>query len=318
MPMNISGKIFSFLLSVMYFFTPLTPPGTGEPVKASDKSLLTFVAWADSQVSNYILKRDPYFTAACMDVENSAETFDALLIAGDVAENGLICEYEHIADKLPKKNIRNFLMATGNHDIRMRSYKLTVKRFTAFTNDLNKEIGSELYIDSLRYKTEINGYTFITLGSDKTMFEEAYLSEEQLDWLDSSLNEACGDKPVFVTVHQPFRLSHGLPDPWGSPFESAGNVGKQSDALKAVLSKYKNVILISGHLHTGIGQYTYEVINGIHSVNLPSLSITNRDGRVNDYGIGFWVEVFTDSVVFHARNFAQGRNIPEEDIVIKL
>ena len=133
------------------------------------------------------------------------------------------------------------------------------------------------------------------------------------------LKAACGKgKPVFVTVHQPFKLSHGLPDTWGSPIDAAGSIGAQSDALKAILSKYKNIILLTGHLHTGIGQYTYENIDGIHSVNLPSLTIDNKDGRVNDNGIGFWVEVFRTKVVFHARNFAQGKDIPKENIVIKL
>ncbi len=303
----------------MYFFTPLTPPGVNDPIAASDQSKLKFIAWADPQVSNYLLKREPYFSAACMDVENSNEVFDALLIAGDITENSLDCEWRHMADKLPKENISNFLMATGNHDIRMQSYKRSVKEFTEFTNGLNKAINSELTVDKLYYMTKINSYTFITLGSDRTEFEDAYISEAQLNWLDNSLKEAAADgKPIFVTLHQPFKLSHGLPETWGSPFEFAGSVGKQSDALKAVLSKYKNVILISGHLHTGIGQYTYELIDGIHSVNLPSLTIDNKDGRVNENGIGFWVEVFSHQVVFHARNFAQGRNIPEEDIVIEL
>ena len=280
---------------------------------------MKFVAWADPQVSNYILKRDPFFTAACQDVENSAETFDALLIAGDIVENGLPCEWTHVQENLPCRNIKKYVMVSGNHDIRLRLYKQSVKRFTKFSNALNANVGSGLSIDALHYSTTVKGYTFIVLGSDRMEFEECYLSDAQLQWLDDSLKKACGKgKPVFVTVHQPFKLSHGLPDTWGSPIDAAGSIGPQSDALKAVLSKYKNVILMTGHLHTGIGQYTYEKIDGIHSVNLPSLTIDNKDGRVNDNGIGFWVEVFRTKVVFHARNFAAGKDIPQENITIKL
>lgn len=303
----------------MYAFTPYAAPSDKTPIKAGSGCQMKFIAWADPQVSNYILKRDPYFTAACEDVENSTETFDALLVAGDIVENGLPCEWAHVQENLPTKNIKKYVMATGNHDIRMHPYKLTVKRFTRFTNELNAGVGSDLTIDALHYKTKVKGYTFIVLGSDRTEFEECYLSDTQLQWLDSELKAACGKgKPVFVTVHQPFKLSHGLPDTWGSPVDAAGSIGPQSDALKAVLSKYKNVILITGHLHTGIGQYTYEKIDGIHSVNLPSLTIDNKDGRVNDNGIGFWVEVFRTKVVFHARNFATGKDIPKENITIKL
>ena len=317
--MHILGKLFALCLSVMYFFTPYTAPAKTEPIKASSSSKMTFVAWADPQVSNYILKRDPYFIASCEDVANAKTKFDAMLMAGDIVENGLQCEYDHVSENLPTANIRNYLMVTGNHDVRLRPYKITVKRFTKFANDLNKAAGSELSIDALHYRYDIKGYTFLILGTDRTEFEEAYLSDAQLQWLDNELKAtAKGGKPVFVCVHQPFKLSHGLPDTWGSPIDSAGSIGPQSDALKAILAKYRNIILLTGHLHTAIGQYTYEKIDGIHSINLPSLTIDNKDGRVDCHGQGFWVEVFSSKVVFHARNFADGCNIPEEDIVIKL
>ena len=317
--MNLLGKLFAACLSVMYFFTPYTAPSKETPIQPADNCQMQFIAWADPQVSNYILKRDPYFIAACEDVENSAKNFDALLVAGDIVENGLPCEWTHVQENLPGKNVKKYIMAAGNHDIRLRPYKLTVKRFSDFTNTLNKAAKSDLTIDALHYKTTVKGYTFIVLGSDRTEFEESYLSDAQLQWLDDALKEACDKgKPVFVTVHQPLKLSHGLPDTWGSPIDAAGSIGPQSDALKSILSKYKKVILMTGHLHTGLGQYTYENIDGIHSVNLPSLTIDNKDGRVNDNGIGFWVEVFRTKVVFHARNFATGKNIPQEDITIKL
>ena len=317
--MNILGRIYALCLAVMYFFTPYAAPAKSEPIKASSSSKLTFVAWADPQVSNYILKRDPYFVASCEDLANAKTKFDALLMAGDIVENGLVCEYDHVTENLPTDAVRNFIMVTGNHDVRLHPYKLTVRRFTKFTNALNAAAGSKLSIDALHYRYEIKGYTFLILGTDRTEFEEAYLSDAQLQWLDDALKEtAKGGKPVFVSVHQPFKDSHGLPDTWGSPIDAAGSIGPQSDALKTILAKYKNVILISGHLHTGIGQYTYEKIDGIHSINLPSLTIDNKDGRVTCHGQGFWVEVFKSKVVFHARNFADGYDIPQENIVIKL
>ncbi|MCR5485480.1 MAG: metallophosphoesterase [Clostridiales bacterium] len=316
--MNILGRIFALCLSVFYTFNPMMTPSDKTPMKASADCRLKFIAWADPQISNYILKRDPIFVSSCEDVKNSKTKFDAMLIAGDIVENGLPCETEHVTENLPKDNIKNFVLATGNHDVRLHPYKQTVKRFTAFTNGLNEEIGSKLRIDALHYKTVINGYTFIVLGTDKTMFEEAYLSDSQLSWLDDSLKEASkSGKPIFVTVHQPFKKSHGLPKTWNSPTQYAGSIGAQSDALKNVLKKYKKIILISGHLHTGIGEYTYQNIEGIHSVNLPSLCVQNRDGRVNDHGLGFWVEVFRTKVVFHARNFSEGKDYPNENITIK-
>lgn len=319
--MNFLSKILALCLSVFYAFNPFVGPSTQTPIEIENDNdcRLRFVAWADPQISNYMLKRDPFFTAACQDVQNSKESFDALLIAGDIAENGLACEYAHIAENLSVSNVRNYIMAVGNHDVRLRSYKQTVKRFTGFMNGLNRDCGSDLAVDSLHYKYTVNGYTFIVLGTDRTEFEESYISPAQLQWLDDSLKEATANGlPAFVVLHQTFKNTHGLPGTWNSPIDAAGSVGAQSDALKETMAKYKNVILISGHLHTGFGAYTYENIDGIHSVNLPSLTINNMDGRCNENGLGCVVEVTKSSVIFHARNFAEGKNIPEEDFAILL
>ena len=321
MGLEILRRFLAFALSVFYLFHSPIVPAQAQPIKADARSRLNLICWADPQMSDYILKRDPYFVAACEDVRGSGTVFDAMLIAGDVAENGHLAEYDYIASRLPTDNIRNFLLAVGNHDVRMRSYKASVKRFTKFANGLNARAKSDLRIDALHYQYVIKGYTFIVLGTDRTEFEESYLSPAQFEWLDDALAKAAvNGKPVFVTVHQPFKDTHGLPDTWNSPFDFAGSIGKQSDRLREILAKYKNVIFLTGHLHTGFGAYTYERIDGIHSVNLPSLTIDNKDGRDdgNGPGLGFWVEVFKNRVVFHARNFAEGKDVPDEDFVIRL
>ncbi|MBP9988725.1 MAG: hypothetical protein KBT46_04425, partial [Ruminococcus sp.] len=75
---------------------------------------------------------------------------------------------------------------------------------------------------------------------------------------------------------------------------------------------------ITGHLHTGMGQYTYEKIDNFHGINLPSLVVDNKDGDCNENGIGFVMEVYDNHVLFRARNFMQGTYIPENDIDIQL
>ena len=322
MVLGILRKFLAFALSVFYLFhSPIVPAKDSKPIEPDADSRLNLICWADPQVSDYILKRDPYFIAACEDVRASKTVFDAMLIAGDVTENGRLVEYDYIASKLPTENFRNFILAAGNHEVRSRSYSATVKRFTSFANGLNKTVNSGLIIDALHYKYVLNGYTFIVLGTDRTEAETSYLSPAQLKWLDDALEEASADGlPVFVTVHQPLKDTHGLPDTWDGPFGLAGSVGDQSDQLRDILAKYKNVILLTGHLHTGFGAYTYERAHGIHSVSLPSLTIDNKDGKDdgNGSGLGFWVEVFEDRVVFHARNFAERTDVPNEDFVIRL
>lgn len=315
-------KLLTLFVSVVYSFTAYVAPSTADPIQGCKENgaNATVVAWADPQLSNYMSKRFQPLDAACEDLANAGEGVDALLIAGDIAENGLRCEYEYITEKLSTAKVGSFIMAVGNHDVRLRYYKNTVKNFTAFTNNLNANYGDEDFtIDSLHYTYNVKGYTFIVLGTDRTEFEESYFNEAQLEWLDKELAKAtANDKPVFVVCHQSLKLTHGLPDTWNSPSETAGSVGEQSDELKAIMNKYNNVFMISGHLHTGLGQYTYEKIDNFHSINLPSTTIVNKDGDYNNAGIGFMIEIYNNNVLFRARDFAQGKYIPEYDINIPL
>ncbi len=316
------AKLFSLLLAIMYAITPYVAPPTETPINVLDEEnvKLTFVAWADPQISNYLLEREPVLRGAGDDLKNSSVNIDALLVAGDIAENGLECEFDTVASHIKGAPIDNFIMATGNHDVRLRLYKQSISRFCDFTNGLNEAAGSDLRIHSASYSHEVNGYTFIVLGTDKMVFEEAYISPTQLTWLDESLKAAAVDgKPVFVVLHQILKDTHGLPLTWGNGTNTkAGTVGKQSDDIQAILGKYDNVILITGHMHTGFGQYTYQKVDNIHAVNLPSTCIENKDGAYNGPGIGYMVEVYEDTVKFRARDFDDGKYIPEHDITIEL
>lgn len=314
-------KLMALFVSLVFAFTPYVSPATDDPIKgtASNDANMTFVAWADPQISNYMSKRYQHFNAACEDLSNTKNHIDALVMAGDIAENGLLCEYEYVSEHLVNAPVDNYIVAVGNHDVRLKLYKSSVEKIARFTNGLNEKAGSELRIDSLHYSYEVNGYRFIVLGTDKAEFEESYISDEQLSWLDSELRTATADNtPAFVIIHQTFKLTHGLPDTWNSPFDKAGTVGKQSDKLYEIMNSYRNVFLITGHLHTGFGEYTYERLGNINSVNLPSLTIDNKDGKCNDNGIGFMVEVYDTHVLFKARNFAKGKYTPDYDIDIPL
>lgn len=315
------AKLFALFLAIHYMINPFVAPSTGDPIEILDEEAqLTFVAWGDPQISNYMPARAAAFTAAAQDVANAQDDIDALLVVGDIAENGLECEYDFITENIKDIGVDNYLMAVGNHDVRLRLYNQVVDRFTTFQNDLNAAAGSDLVIDKLNYSYEINGYTFVVMGTDRAEFEESYFGEEQLNWLDAELEEnAVEGKPVFVILHQPLKNTHGLPLTWGNgKNERAGHVGEQNDELYEIMNKYSNVILITGHLHTGFGQYSYEKIGNIHGVNIPSTSIENKDGGYNNAGTGYMVEVYSDKIIFRARDFAQGVYVPDYNIEIEL
>lgn len=307
-------KIFLTLFSlyISTFGGTVYTPSTEAPIKPSgNDAALVFAAIADPQVSNYMYERYTYFDGACKDLRNM-EGVDMLLMAGDIAENGLQEEYQLVYDNLGGLDLR-YIACVGNHDIRLKPYSVSTKRFNSFVNALNSDEDAT----SFHHSETVNGYKFIVLGSDRTEFEESYLSEEQLSWLDSELAGQDG-AVTFVLVHQPLKLTHGLPKVWNSPIDAAGSIGDQSDDLKAILNKYDNVILLTGHEHTGFGEYTYEKIDNFHSYNLPSLCCNNADGEYNEHGLGCIVEVYDTHVLFRARDMLKGEWLPDYDVDIVL
>lgn len=322
-------KLFAIGLSIMYTFNPYVPPSTDDVIKAADQEnvRMTFAAWADPQISNVLLSREPYIRAASDDLRNAQSQVDALLIAGDITENGLECEYDIVYNHIYDTGVSHFITAVGNHDVRLRNYSKIVEQFTSFTNSLNQEAGNDLSIDALHYSYEINGYTFIVMGTDRydsinyTEFEAAYLNNAQLTWLEETLSKSVVDKkPVFIMLHQPLNGMHNLPSSWHSALynEDTGGVGEQSDELYEIMNRYDNVFFITGHIHLDFGEYTYEKAGKVHSINLPSTTIENVDGTYLERGTGFMVEVYDNEVLFRARNFAQGKYVSEYDFAIPL
>lgn len=322
MTLNIIQQFFLKLFSIFFAMSvsvsgTIAPPSTENPIKPKDADnvKLVFAAFGDTQISNYMFDRYKVFGAAMEDL-HASERMDAVVVAGDIAENGLAEEYQLVYDGLKGLENCRYIMSAGNHDIRLRSYKQVLKRFTGFSNALNNNVDP---VDSLSFSERINGYKFIVIGSDKATFEEAYISNEQLEWLDSELAAENG-APTFVICHQPLKLTHDLPNTWGNGTNlNAGSVGDQSDEIKEILTKYDNVVFITGHLHTGFGDASYETIDKLHIVNVPALSIDNKDGsKVNGSGLGYIVEVYDDEIIFRARNLEIGEWIPECDEVISL
>ena len=288
-------QIISIVMSILMATGAIVAPSTDQPIEPANDPNLTFVAIADSQVSNYLFSREKVFISAADDIKN-AKGLDALVIVGDIAENGCQSEFDRVALDLDGATVANYVMVSGNHDIRLREYAQSSERFLTFMNNLNGNDESKVQT-SLYYSTEINGYHFIVLGSEKMRMEDAYISSEQLGWLNNQLAEASKDvKPIFVLCQYPLTTTHGLPLTWGH-----GN-------------NYDNVFFITGHLHTGFGQYTYEKLGKVEGINLPSVGIENKDGEYNDSGTGYYVEVYDSSVIFRARDFSKGTYLPQFDI----
>ena len=310
-----SRKLLIFLLSVVvlifavYFAMgfisgkkSVNEPSTDNPITLQDKEncQLAFVALADTQL--YPAVNDMRMLEyGFKDMANAECEFDALLIAGDIAEMGDKRTYKNIWEEIDKSIFanKNVLLATGNHDIRIR-YKRNTKLVMNKAGEYNNR-----EINTPYYSQDINGYTFIVMNSDAWQFEKAIISDEQLSFLDSEIARGTkGGKPVFVICHQPLTNTHGLPEVWKN-----GDLGEDSAQVKEIFTKYKNVFYLNGHLHDGIYENSLEIFDeekGVYSINLPSFGPVNDYGEYLQRGLGNFVEVYSDRVVFTARDFLAG------------
>ncbi len=319
-------ELMSIIMSIMMALGMIGTPATDDTLKNIDpNTVLDFVVTGDPQVSNYMPAREANLNSFSQDMLNSEIELDAFIIAGDIAENGFADEFARVYDNINGFNTKNFIMAAGNHDIRLREYEQSKSRFLGFMNDLNK---GENVQSELHYKYEVEGYTFLVMGSDESAFEEAFISDAQLQWLNIELKEATKTgRPVFVICHYPLAESHGLPGTWGSSNsddvygklptyvaptdpDMTGSIGDQTNEVYEIINDYKNVFFITGHLHTGFGKNTYQTIdeaNNVQGINVPSVGIDNKDGSYNNPGTGLFVEVTPTQVIFYARDFAEGK-----------
>ena len=299
--------VISNILTIIFTFTNLfggtIQLSTENPIKLvdPDNCKMAFVAFSDTHLRDTAFQ--PHlFANGLADIDNAETPFDAFLIAGDVSEMGDAPSYEVTWEALANSEIGNkhVMLATGNHDIRL-AYESQTKLLMDKTGEY---LGIE--IDKPYYSYDVNGYTFIVMGSDTWKFEKAGISQEQLDFIDSELTRANG-KPAFVVCHQPLENTHGLPEVWKN-----GGLGPDSDAVKAVLMKHENVFYLNGHLHDGVYEKSLEVFDaekGVYSINLPAYGKENDYGKYLQNGLGVYVEVYDDSVIFTARDFARGENL---------
>lgn len=325
-------EIAALFLSILTLFGGVISPATGDVLRnISDDVNIDFVVTGDTQVCDYMPEREANLISFAEDMMNSEIELDAFIIAGDIAENGMQEEFDRVASHIAGFNTQNFIMCTGNHDIRMREFEQSKERFLGFMNSLNSDANAQ---DDVYYKYMVGDYTFLVMGSEESRFEDAYISSAQLQWLNVELKNATKTgKPVFVICHYPLAEGHGLPNTWGSANSGAGDeslptyqrkdsydmtgcIGDQTNDVYDILVKYENVFFITGHLHTGFGKYTYETLNtkkNVQAVNVPSVGIDNKDGVYNNPGTGLFVEVTDDEVIFYARDFRNGKFLTTDD-----
>ena len=307
-------SVLAVIMSLLSFsFSGIFGDFTADTKPLKDDCKLYFASISDIHMTEETARRD-MLRFGLEDFENSTYPLDALVLAGDLTDHGEEPEWEMLKNAFEGYNpAENIVMAQGNHDTWTEDDKYDLAR-TLFIK-YNKEISGR-EIEKEYYSTKINGYTFIVMASE-TDRTSAYISDAQLEWLSAEMEKASQDGlPIFVISHWPINESHGLPETWGDdePEPDDGGFGDQSAQVEEILKSYKNVFLISGHIHSGFNHQGYEDTYGymsvesdgsFHSVNLPSYMYLTIRGRIAN-GTGFNFEVYEDEVIIRGRSYSAG------------
>ncbi len=326
-------KFIAFLLSVVLSSSAAANVTAGtEPFTAKDPDnlRLAFSVLSDVHVQGQYFRRDE-LAAALYDMQQAPTRQDAVVLCGDNTNHGYREQYEELKDVFGKYDpADNNILVIGNHDTWSEDADgnddpaLVKELFTQYTKEI---CGRD--IDNVYFSMTIKGIHIIALGSEGT-HTHATFSDAQLDWLAREMAAAAEDsKPIFVFSHWPINGTHGLPYTWEqepSDDPELGGIGPESDRVKAILSQYRNVFFISGHIHGGLSsdlsedltQYnTTEELDGIHCINMPIFSTPSTRGHITP-GTGFVFETYDDHVLLRARNFLTGTWLPQYDVTYPL
>ncbi|WP_141500097.1 metallophosphoesterase family protein [Paenibacillus luteus] len=258
--------------------------------------ILSFQVITDTHVtaeSDHI--HNEHFGQALRDIAAHAASSVGIMHVGDVTDRGLRAEYEELTRiwQEHKASLPPMWFTYGNHDIFLGEWSNQLKLYERFTG-----------MNGPYYDVWLDGFQFIFLGSERGLKDFAYLTEEQLAWLDEKLSEEVPRlKPVFVFLHQP------LKNTVAGSLEAQGWYGvTQDEELKAILAKHPQVIMFNGHTHWELeaGLACYREQEGMGTIfNAASVAYlwTNED-EYKEGSQGYYVDVYNDKVVVRGRNFA--------------
>ena len=160
-----------------------------------------------------------------------ADQPDALIVSGDLTQNGTPEEYAAVRELLEPLGLEPYVIP-GNHDVR---------RPLRAAFGLPGSGG-----EPVSYAVDLGPLRLIALDSTIVDGEAGALDEGRLEWLDAELGEA-PRRPTVIAMHHPPLLT-AIPG-----FDDIALVGAAREGLAEVLGRHPQVLrIIAGHVHRTI------------------------------------------------------------------
>jgi len=148
---------------------------------------------------------------------------DAIIISGDLTDDGLLFQFEQARREIARFNCQNKIIIAGNHDYRHTGYLIFKKLFPS------------------RLVYEFDDAVILTLGTARPDRDEGEVGYRQNQWLEKNTNGLAQKKVKIVTMHHHLI---GIPDT-GTDKIIILDAG---DTLRSCLHSKVNLVLC-GHKH---------------------------------------------------------------------
>ncbi|MFL6473925.1 MAG: metallophosphoesterase family protein [Nitrososphaera sp.] len=116
---------------------------------------------------------------------------DAIIVTGDLTDDGLLIQFEKIRKELGRFSCPNMIMVAGNHDYRHTGYLLFKKFFPT----------KQIY--------EFDDALILTVGTARPDRDEGEVGYRQNLWMEKTLGKYPETKPKIVAMHHHLI---GIPD----------------------------------------------------------------------------------------------------------
>jgi 3',5'-cyclic-AMP phosphodiesterase len=182
---------------------------------------MKFVQISDMHVGG-LFKQDAFNTI--VDEVNNHLKPDAIIISGDLTDDGLLFQFEKARAEINKLKCPNLIVLPGNHDYRHTGY-LLFKKFFPFS----------------RQMYEFDDIVVLTLGTARPDRDEGEVGHRQNVWMEEKLSTLSNKRKVVVMHHHLI----AIPD---TGYTNVVGISDAGDVLRTCLESKVDLVLC-GHKH---------------------------------------------------------------------
>ncbi len=240
---------------------------------------------------------------------NQMDFLDAIFFAGDITTYATDNAYAILKENLDRYNALPIYAVVGNHDILskhtgikdLESSFLRFQQVFPNTKDINYTV------------TDSSGNLYVFLGIGHEGLDAQALTASQIAWLDNTLAQYYAK----TDRGHAFLICHFAPQKTIDPRDKDVLAVASSDALKAVVSKYPQLVYFSGHSHYAFaldanfydGNDTF--CNLLHIPSLGSSVILNAENAAENIANadGYIVKVYENHVLVQGYDFIRDQYV---------